>query len=197
MSKSKFIPASMKLDREYQKALESKFNIIDVIETKEFDEDPKSLIPRLNLTKKLVFSPDDRYIIVLFDNCYYLDDKNLLIYNLMAIWEYLEIPFYTLMFYTNHFGLKKEIETYCKKLHQLDRPSVIETFYNPRNYYDDSESGIKDADIDQIEFSALCLMGGSQRSHRQASYANLKNISEEKLVLNISAPKNDSYIDKT
>lgn len=176
-----------KLDPEYQTLLEQRYNILDIIETKEFDQDPMTLIPRLEASRRESFSERDRYVIVLFDTDYFWHGHGIGINNLFAVWKHLDLPFYTLLLYTNHIGIHQQIEDLTKDLHELDRPTVIETFINPNNY-DVSYYEPKDPDIASIDYHALCLMAGTDRSHRYATYASLKDLGEDRLVMTIRAP---------
>lgn len=174
------------VDPMFQQFLEKEFDVLDIIETKEFDQDPMVLVARLAKTKKQKFCQRDRYVIEIFDTSYFWESKSLLLYNLFEIWACLDIPYYTMFIITNHFGLTNYIQEIMKDQHPADRPTVFETFVNTMNYNADSYYP-RDSHIDQIAYHALCLMAGTPRSHRYATYANIKDIGEKKLVMSISS----------
>lgn len=179
-----------KLDKQFQKVLESRYNLLDIIETKEFDLDPGNLlVSRLKKTIKSEYQSDDRYVIVLFDTCYYFQEENLTLHNLISIWKHLDIPFYTMIFYTNHFGIRQEFERHFSKLHHKDRPTIIETFYNPGNYNDDCDKTLADPCIEEIQYPLLCMMKGAPRTHRQVLYSSLKDVDPGKVVMTINSVK--------
>lgn len=182
------------MDHRFQEILESKYNILDIISTNKFDQDPVGmLIPRLEKTRKDKFSANDRYVVVLFDTCFYLGSTNLLLHNLVAVWRHLDIPSYTLILITNHFGISKEFSAYFNHLHRNDQPLVIETFYNFLNYDERFHASIPpDAELGQIAHSSLCLLAGTPRSHRQALYAGLKKHAADKMVLSIRGAISDN-----
>jgi hypothetical protein len=180
------------VDPVFQEFLEKEFDVIDIIEIKEFDQNPLILASRLAQTKKEVFTERDRYIIVFSDTDYFWEGKSLLLYNLFEIWACLDIPYYTMFIITNHFGLTSYIEAITEKNHSKDRPMVFETFVNVLNYNLDAYDP-RDPQIDQITHHTLCLMAGTPRSHRFATYANIKDIGEKKLVMSISSCDSQSF----
>lgn len=175
------------LDPKMEQLLRTRYNLLDVIESKEFDQRPESLVPRLKLTAKPSFMPNDRYVIVLFDTVYFWHGHGICLNNIFAIWQHLDLPFYTLLLYTNHIGIEKEVDALCRDLCQFDRPTVIETLINPRNYNHDQYHW-QDTALEHIEHHVLCLMAGNDRSHRYATYAGLRDIDQERLVMTIRAP---------
>jgi hypothetical protein len=174
------------LDPEYRKLFEKHFDIISIIETKQFDCGKLGfLIDILSQTKKDCYGPKDRYIIVHFDTDFYWHGHGINLNNLFTVWDELDIPFYTMIYYTNHFGIQNEIAGLCKNRDITDRPMVIETVINPINY---SSSGYTDLDanIDCVTRHALCMMAGNKRSHRFALYNHLKHHIPNHIVASIN-----------
>jgi hypothetical protein len=166
---------------------EKHFNVLDYFETKEFDNDYDALIRRLEKTKKHMFDPKDRYILTFFDTSFFVDDTCVVLYNFFRIWRWMDLPFYTLIIHTNHFGLAEKIANEFREHHPADKPSVIESMINRINF--DIESyQVSDPEIDKINYHALCMMAGNKRSHRYATYTNLKDLSGEKIVMSINPP---------
>jgi len=177
------------IDNEYQKLFEKHFNIISIIETQQFDCGKIDfLIDVLTQTKKDQYDAKDRYIVVQFDTDFYWHGHGINLNNLFAVWTKLDIPFYTMIFYTNHFGIKNEIADLCKNREDKDRPLVIETFIDPNNYDPDGYTEF-DTDIDNISRHAICMMAGSARSHRFALHNHLRHRIPDHIVASIRAVK--------
>lgn len=178
-SKKKFL-----IPVEISELLNSRFNIIDSLEFKQFDMDWKNLRTILTNTKKSEFSANDRYIIVHQDTDIYIHEMQVGVNlrNFFQIAAEIDIPFYTFIFWTNHFGLQQELDILCRNRHPKDRPMLIESFAATAHigdYY--TEFAV---DQDQIEYHALSMIGAG-RSHRYALYNEIKNIGPDKLALSI------------
>jgi hypothetical protein len=174
------------LDKDFQKLLEQHYNLLDIIETKSFDCGKIDLlIERLLKNKKSVYEVNDRYVIVQFDTDFYWHGHGINLNNLFTVWRSLDIPLYTMLFYTNHFGIGQEIEQLCSWADSVDRPTVIETFINPGNY--NPEYTNIPVNIDAIDTHALCMMAGSQRSHRHAVYNALKELVPAKIEMTLKS----------
>ena len=110
-------------------ALSTKFNILDVLDVTEFDSNFNILVNRLLKTKKEHFAPKDRYLIGHVDTDYYLPDcpYGLSTFNLVRTFLHNDIPLNTLIFLTNHPGIKKEFELLIpKEMHKHNFPTIID-----------------------------------------------------------------------
>jgi hypothetical protein len=174
------------LDPEIKKLLLARYNLLDIIESKEFDQQPESLVHRLQLTAKPEFHARDRYVIILFDTDYFWHGHGICLNNMFAVWQYLDIPLFTLILYTNHIGIQREVNALCANQSRADLPTVIETFINPNNY-DPLHYQHRDCEIEHINHHVLCLMAGTGRSHRYATYAGLRDIDQDRMVMTIRA----------
>jgi len=174
------------IDPYFLNVLGERFNLLDMIQSTEFDQDPKLLVGRLQHTIKPRFDNHDRYIIVMFETDYYWHGHGICLNNIFEIWRHLNIPFYTLILYTNNLGLEHEVQELCQDLHANDRPTIIETFINPLNYqpkhYQDCVPN-----LDHITHHAICLMAGAKRPHRYATWTALKDIDTDRLIMSIKA----------
>jgi len=153
----------------YQEAVYRKYNVLDHFEFKNFDSDWHWLESQLKSNKKDVYGPTDRYIIEHQDTDYYLLNDfayGVGLYNLFNVFKNLDIPLYTMLLYTNHFGISQEIE--CLAPDVNDRPTVIETFLT-KTHYSNNYQNIE-IDSTDIELPALCLIGGTKRVHRIALF---------------------------
>lgn len=177
------------LSKKYIDKLKSKFDILDIIEFKEFDTNFSILRQRLINIKKQEYQVNERIIIEHFDTDVYHKRLNygLNLYNLLEEIENLDIPFFTIILVTNHFGIKREIDEILKDQNN-DSIKVIETFIT-KTHYDTNAVTEFDVAVDKIKFSALSMLG-APRSHRFALYNYLKeNNLLEKIQLSIRGLK--------
>jgi hypothetical protein len=175
------------IDPKFYQLLENHYNLLDIMATTEFDKNPILLEQRIKLTAKSEFQPKDRYVIVFFDTDFFWHGHGITLNNILSVWRNLDLPFYTLIIYTNHIGLSTTIHDLTSDRHLLDRPTVVETFINPWNYDPDS-CHEQDPKVDDINLHALCLMAGNGRSHRYAAYTNLKDLVPDQIAMTVKAP---------
>ena len=171
-------------DPDFLFAIKQQYHVIDMFELAGYDKDFDRLEKYLLSIKKHQFDSNDRIVVVHFDTDYYIHNHygiNLL--NFFNVWKAVDIPLYTLLFYTNHIGIKCEIDIICQTYQFADQPTVIETFINPTNYSDATYNIEPDLDSNQIEYHGLSMMG-APRSHRYALYNHLKHL-DNQLVLTI------------
>jgi hypothetical protein len=157
----------VELTNEYKNLLQSKYSILDHVSICAFDHDFPLLERWLGRNKKSIYNANDRIIIEHFDTDYYLSGVNygLALYNLFTVFKKLDIPFFTMLIVTNHFGIEQEIKQLA--LDPYDRPTVIETFVSTLHYTNNyQDQGI---DADSIIRPGLCMMG-TGRVHRHAMY---------------------------
>ena len=179
------------IDPGLEAELTGAFNIIEQFETKQFDcGNMDFLISRLKATRKETFDTLDRYVIVHFDTDFYWHGHGINLNNLFSVWKSLDLPLYTMIYYTNHHGITEEINKLCCSSHVKDRPMVIETLINLINYQPRFYENF-DANIDSIDRHGLCMLAGSQRSHRGATFNHLKHLQPSHLAMTIHK-KNES-----
>jgi hypothetical protein len=172
------------IDPDFLSAIKQRYHVIDMFQIAEYDKDFDGLEKYLLAIKKHHFDPNDRIIVVHFDTDYYIQNHyGIHLLNFFNVWKTVDIPLYTLLFYTNHVGIKYEIDTICQTRHFADQPTVIETFINPLNYSDATYNTEPGINSNQIEYHGLSLMG-APRSHRYALYNHLKHL-DNQLVLTI------------
>jgi len=178
----------IELPEKVHKLLNQKYNVIDVISFLEFDSNFDKLRSRLLELKKDVFDINDRIIIEHLDTDFYFEHcrvgVNLL--NFFNVAKDVDIPNFVFLFYTNHFGIEKEINAICKDVH--DRPSIIESFVSDLHY---NNNGYKDVDlsVDSISHQCLCMMN-VKRSHRSVMFNSIKNIPSDRIVTCITVNPN-------
>jgi hypothetical protein len=176
--------------------LEQHYQIIDHLSFLEFDHDFNLLKKRLAKIQNKELSPNDRIIIEHQDTDYYLEQctVGINLRNFFLVLEELDIPRYIFIFYTNHFGISKEIDSLCQFCHPKDRPTVIESFLTKLHYDREKIKNIE-SNFDQITHHALCMMN-AKRSHRNAMYHALKDIPADTLALNVTIPQNHINADQ-
>lgn len=166
--------------------LEKKFEIIDHFSFLDFDYRFDWLVERLNQNKKDYYKQNEKIIIEHLDTDYYFEycDVGINLRNFFELLSNLDVSPSLFIFYTNHFGLKKEIDKLCYGFYEYDRPLIIESFIGNLHYNPD---GIEDVicDFNKIKYNALCMMN-EKRSYRSALYNALKNIDSSKLIIQIT-----------
>jgi hypothetical protein len=164
-----------------------KFNVLGIITFNFFDYDfnYNRLRSWFSSRKKEKFESNDRFIIVHFDTDYYINNSyGVELNNFFTICEELDIPPSTLFFYTNYFGISNEINEILKDYHESDRPTIFETIVNESNYPPNGYNNLN-INYQNIKYHALCMMNGSKRSHRYATYNELKELVPDKIILTL------------
>jgi len=165
--------------------LNKKYHIISHWNFLEFDQDFSILRERARGIKKDHYDLKDRIIVEHMDTDYYVKINDFQIginlRNFFGVMAELDIPHHLFIFYTNHFGIKKEIDLLCENRHPNDRPTIIETFLSRLHYKQESVQNI-DFNVDSVKFNMLCMMHLT-RSHRNAAYRELDKIDRSKILL--------------
>jgi hypothetical protein len=169
---------------EIRELIHSKYNVVGSIDFKAFDNNFQTLRNFFIQHKKDRFDVLDRFWIEHQDTDIYISEMStgVNLRNMFQVIFEIDIPLYTIIIWTNHFGLQKEIDLLCKNHHLLDRPTVIESFCATRHV----ASNYNEICVDEksIQHHALCMMG-SNRSHRFALYNSLKHVDPNKLAISI------------
>lgn len=184
------------IPNEVKEMFSEKFNVLAYTSFLAFDRDISILENLLINNKKQQFNHNDRIIVVHMDTDFYFEECSVgvTLKNFFTIIEKLDLPKFIFLFYTNHFGIKKEVDILCKNYHAMDRPTVIETMLSTL-HCDPTQISKTDLCLNDIQYNALCMMV-TQRSHRNA-FANLiSDIPKDKLALNLTK-KNDKATYKT
>jgi hypothetical protein len=170
--------------------LKKKYNVIDVISFLDFDSNFDLLKTKLLALKKDTFDVNDRIIIEHMDTDFYFEycSVGINLLNFFNTVNDIDIPNFVFLFYTNHFGISKEINAICKDVY--DRPSVIESFISDFHYNCNGYNNI-DLSIDDINHQCLCMMNAI-RSHRNAMFNSIKDIPTDNLIKAITINNNVS-----
>ena len=145
-----------------------KYNVIDIVDLVDYDLRPEELATKLENYFSYTFSANDRIVILHHDTDYYPDNTSVgnTVYNFFRLCANFDISIEHIIFFTNHYGIEKEITFLANTICNSNSISVVCT-----SLWQDFQS---DEDIDQIslnstdvEFEWLysCL-NGQQRAHR-------------------------------
>ena len=163
--------------------LSQRCNILGGAVMQEIDHDFESVAAWLHSLHRDQFDPLDRIIVVHQDSDYYLPNRyGINLNNLFETWTNCDIPVYTMLLYTNHFGLREEVDQICQWRKIQDRPTVIEV---PITEYPGADFPDPALAADQIVLHAVSMMAGSPRSHRFALYNHLQHLSPDHLAVTI------------
>jgi|TARA_B110000211_G_scaffold109362_1_gene126880 hypothetical protein len=162
-------------------AIQEKYELLDIINVIDIDHNFSMLEERLLNIKKESFAPNERILINHTDTDYY-DKKilkyGLILYNILYTIMKIDIPCFTILFYTNNIGVSKEVMSILDDFNYptVGRPTIIESFLTNLHY---NPKACNDLPIraQEIKFSALSMMGAS-RSHRYSlyNYLNKNNL---------------------
>jgi hypothetical protein len=160
------------ITEDYRNFLTTKYNVLGGIHLVRHDSNFDHIEAMLLKLKKEYHPFDDRIVIEHFDTDYYLPDfpYGITLYNLFTAFRKVDLPLFTMLLITNHFGIGKEVEKLITDPN--DCPTIIETFistYHYTNYYQDIE-----VDTDKIIMPGVGIMGGN-RVHRNALYHYIDN----------------------
>lgn len=170
--------------------LEKKFKIIDHFSFLNFDYQFEWLRNRLSQCKKEQYDHREKIIIEHLDTDYYFKECTVGV-NLRNFFEMvngLDISPSLFVFYTNHFGLKKEIDILCENYYENDKPFIIESFIGEL-HYDSNKIDDIFYDFNEIKYNGLCMMN-EKRSHRSALYNALKGIDSSKITIQMTNNNN-------
>jgi hypothetical protein len=166
---------TVELHQEVLDLLNSNFNIKLALDCRMFDTNLDFLIEKLSAYQGQYFDQQDKILLVHMDTDYYdsLLPFGLIPINVTRIFKNLDIPFHSLIFVTNHYGIGREFDLLLKDQHELDRPTIIETLLSPVLLCDHNNR-LPQISFDDVEKHGLCMMNQS-RSHRVAFYNFLRN----------------------
>jgi len=178
---------NLEIPPEVLDAIRQKYNVRCHLSFLDFDFDFDILKTRLNRYKESQSSDNDRIIIEHMDTDYYFSECSVGVNlrNFFGVVRELDISYSRFIFYTNHFGLSREIDLLCRHSDPQDRPLVIESFLSTLHYKSESIKLIE-CNFDRIQFHAACMMV-LKRSHRNAMYNAIKDIDQSKLMLAINS----------
>ena len=122
------------LSEVFVNALQKRFNIIALLDINNIDQNWDILKDILVATRKIVYEPKDRYVIVHSDTDYYLPGcpYGLSMLNLVRTFLHNDIPLDTLLLITDHKGIKKELLLTLKQLEkEISWPWLLQSFVDP------------------------------------------------------------------
>jgi len=147
-----------------QEFIDSSINVLCVINLVKYDQNFDLLIEQLKAIKKDQYTPFDKIVILHNDTEYFYQGNKLgfTMYNLLTCWRDMDIPYHTMVIYTNHSDLGVAIEPFIVNPH--DRPLVITTIVSNASW--PVMQKLPSFTIDKkIIHNAFCLLG-AERQHR-------------------------------
>ena len=158
-------------------ALQKRFNTIALLDINNIDKNWDILKDILVATRKIVYKPKDRYIIVHSDTDYYLPGcpYGLSMLNLVRTFLHNDIPLNTLLLITDHKGIKREFEILIpKEMHEHNFPTIVDdcltALVNTRIGMNQEETYFNESDIVKHGVSMM----GVPRIHRNMLYNQLR-----------------------
>lgn len=162
----------MKLSNKIDKFIKEKYNVLFEFECSNYLDNFNRLENELIKIKKDIFDPLDRIILYRFETDFYDNFLNagLALRNSIELLKKIDIPFYNVLIFTNHQSVKKEIDFLLK--HDQQKITVVET----HAISIDIDHSFSNVDVNEksIKKPAVCLMGGSSRSHRHILFNYFK-----------------------
>jgi hypothetical protein len=157
--------APLEMSSQYHDLLYSKYTVIGHFNFLQFHSDFSILEQCLEQCQKDCFAPTDRIIIEHMDTDYYLGQfpYGLGLLNLIRAFKEVDIPLFTLLLFTNHFGIEQELDSLLSTHCDGDRPTVITSLISTAHYSTNYVDVCIDADA--IEIPAISMMNHS-RVHR-------------------------------
>ena len=161
-------------------AIETKYKLLGKIDFIDYDHNYDKLIQKLSAIKKEKFAPNERILINHCDTDYY--DEHILkhgviLYNTLSIIRDLQLPFFIILIYTNHIGIKKEVQQILDSWNHSsnERPQIIESLLTDLHY--NNQVVDNDINIQDIKHAGISMMG-APRSHRFGvyNYLNKNNL---------------------
>lgn len=146
--------------------------VLDTIELVQYDHDLVSLQSRLMQSKKQVYRPGDKIVVLHLDTDYHYQNHPLgfVLHNLFVLWRELDIPYSVMVLVHNYHDITDCLDYFLT--HDQDRPLLIHT---PVNHISAANiGGTRCTSAGDIRYPALCLMGGARRAHRIKLFQYLK-----------------------
>lgn len=156
------------LSAEVVNIIRKKYNVIETINLVEYDLYPENLATVLEKYYSHDFSHNDRIVVLHHDTDYYLDVNSVgnTIYNFFRLCANFNICTSKILFFTNHYNIKKEIKDIEKNICNTNQILVIYTS-QWRDFPSDADINQASLDNNNINFQFLysCL-NGQLREHR-------------------------------
>lgn len=162
----------MKLSNKVDKFIKEKYNVLFESDGIFYLDDFKRLESDLKKIKKEEFEDLDRIIFYRFETDFYSDFLNtgLTLRNIIECLKNVDIPFYNVLIFSNHYGIQKELDFLLKDSDQ--KITLIETCAVAVDISHDFNQ--INTNYKSIIKPALCLMGGASRGHRHILFNYLK-----------------------
>jgi len=171
---------SQKINNDFHAVLHENFNILYEVDLRLIQHNFEEFASEFQQFKSMELTQSDKFIFIHYDIDYYLPSSNysLSILNLCNMFDNLDISLSSIIFITNHVGIRNSFNDIIPTEHQYyNFPYIIDNLitifntipkqYNINDIYDIVEN--KEIDIEKIKYNALCMIG-MPRMHRNIIY---------------------------
>lgn len=156
--------------------IQSKYQIVNVIELLVYDYQLNELAQKLHQYQNHTFDINDRILVLHHDTDYYpsLPSVGNTMFNFFKLASNFSLPLEKIIFVTNHYGIDVEIEKLSKSICNSPAPEVIQT----SQWYDfPDQDSLRNQLTPTDSFSHVysCL-NGRQRQHRVFMLCKLQEL---------------------
>ena len=150
-----------------------KYQILEIVDLYQYDSKLDELHDLFLKYQNYVFNFNERIIILHHDTDYYvsLDTAGFTTYNLIAILSKFNIPTEFLIFFTNHYGIKSELNQLSQ---QAGNSSPLNVIYTSLWHDFPNVEQLPAVSQNSSISYTYCCVNGVQRNHRVAMLCNLK-----------------------
>lgn len=159
----------------------SQYKVLEIIDLVHFDHQLDKLEELLTVYKDYNFQYNERILILHHDTDYYpsVDSNGFTLYNLVVLLNRFQIPQEHLILFTNHYGIKQEVETLSAQICNTKPMNVIYTslWYD---FHHDPSVKLRALPINNL----FCCLNGVNRIHRLITLCYLQehNILQQGMV---------------
>jgi hypothetical protein len=163
---------SQTLKKEVWDIVRSKFDILDIIDLIDFDDNLDLLATKIGKLQNAELAPNQRIVVLHHDTDFYptVNHSEIIgntIFNLFKLINVFNVPSEKIIFFTNHYGIKEEVDRVSQVLFNLPTSTVVYTsqwydFPDEPTIMEQIENQPKVSDISAL----YCCLNGVRRMHR-------------------------------
>jgi hypothetical protein len=166
---------SLSLRKEVIDIVESRYEILDIINLFEYDSQLDKLDQLLSKYDNYTFSFNQRILITHDDTDYYISNScpGFTLYNIFVLLHKHSIPHEFLIIFTNHYGIEDEVTQLSAQICNSDPPKVIYTLQWGDRVIDFSHVELPSNQLSKVK-NLFCCLNGVNREHRLLTLCYLK-----------------------
>jgi hypothetical protein len=161
------------VDKRVIDIIESKYEVLEYIDIHKFIPYPELLDELFANYANFKFAPNQRIILLDHETDYYpsMDSVGFALHNAITLLAYHHIPLENVIFFSNIYGLQREVDTLTRELYNGGTMKVVSTVL--WNYYRD-DSGYAEINPNNFKIEFLyCCLNRRNRLHRLLTLAYL------------------------